>query len=38
MVFNKAQVDNLVTEELIEELLTKKAFVKILVTRIILHD
>ena len=38
MVFKKAQVDNRVTEELIEELLIKKAFVKISVRRIILHD
>ena len=29
MVFKKAHVDNLVTEELIEELLIKKSFVKI---------
>ena len=38
MVFKKAHVDNLVTEELIEELFVKKAFVKISVRRIILHD
>ena len=38
MVLKRGQVDNLVTEELIGESLTKKAFVKISVRRIIVHD
>ena len=38
MVLKRGQVDNLVTEELIGESLTKKALVKISVRRVILHD
>ena len=38
MVLKRAQVDNLVTEELVGKSLTKKAFGKILPRRIILHD
>ena len=38
MVLKRGQFDNLVTEELIGESLTKKSFVKISVRRIILHD
>ena len=38
MVLKRAQVDNLVTEELVGKSLTKKAFGKILARRIILHD
>ena len=38
MFLKRGQVDNLVTDELIGESLTKKAFVKISVRRIIVHD
>ena len=38
MVLKRGQVDNLVTEELIGESLTKKSFIKISARRIILHD
>ena len=37
-VLKRGQVDNLVTEELIGESLTKKSFVKISVRRVILDD
>ena len=38
MILKRGQVDNLVTDELIGESLTKKAFVKISVRKIIVHD
>ena len=38
VVLKRGQVDNLVTEELIGESLTKKSFVKISVRRVILDD
>ena len=38
VVLKRCQVDNVVREEMIGKLLTKKAFVKISFRRIILHD
>ena len=38
MILKRGQVDNLVTEELIGESLTKKSLLKISVRRIILYD